>query len=183
MGILIGILLAVILFLILGFVRVFANFEISPEGKNISFQIKSWKNVLGIEWTRKNGITLVKSIVLNKAITVKKQRLTTHSKEMKQTRKKKKKPHNKTYCLVRNMGNRVPRFLKRFFHCMDIDRFDVRGVLGTKNPAVTGTLYGCLSSLNSLQNEKFHVSLSPYFCGNKFEGKITLILHFIMVRF
>ena len=182
-GILIGILLAVILFLIFGFVRVFANFEILPEEKNISIQIKSWKNVLGIEWTQEYGITLVKSIVLNRAITLKQKCLNTHPKGKKQTGRKKKKPQNKTFCLVRNVGNRIPRFLKRFFHCMDIDSIDVRGVLGTKNPAVTGILYGCLRSLSSLQNERFHVSLSPYFCGTTFEGKITLILHFIMVQF
>jgi len=47
---------------------------------------------------------------------------------------------------------------------------------------LTGQLYGFVRLLKPFQNKRCELSLTPYFLGNKFEGKVTLILRIIMVQ-
>ena len=172
------------LFLILGPNRVFACFEVLHDSKSISIQIRSWKNLLGLEWVQTGKFILLKSILLNKSITLRRREIKSKGIKKSQPKVEKKKglSNKRISCLIKNTSIRVPKIVKRFLRCIGIDRLVVHGVLGTTNPALTGQLYGFVRLLKPFQNKRCELSLTPYFLGNKFEGKVTLILRIIMVQ-
>lgn len=172
------------LFLILGPNRVFACFEVLQDSKSISIQIRSWKNLLGFEWIQTGKCILLKSILLNKSITLRRREIKGKGIKESQTKglKKKELSHRRIYCLIKKVSIRIPRLFKRFSGCIGIDKLAVHGVLGTTNPALTGQLHGLVQLLTPCQNKRCELLLTPYFLGNKFEGKVTLILRIIMVQ-
>ena len=166
------------LFLILGPNRVFACFEVLHDSKSISIQIRSWKNLLGLEWVQTGKIILLKSTLLNKSITLRRREMKSKGikKSQPKVEKRKRLSNKRIYCLIKNSSIRVQRIVKRLLRCIGIDKLVVQGELGTTNPALTGQLFGFVQLLKSFQNKRCELSLIPSFLGNKFEGKLLIVL-------
>jgi len=94
----------------------------------------------------------------------------------------KKQKAKRVWCVVGYVFRRFPVLWKRFLQNFDVERLDVQGNFGMGDPALTGTVYGFIQSLQLFRGKLFRASLVPNFFEAKFEGEVTLVFRFILLR-
>jgi len=175
--------LIILLFLLFGLYDVRISLEVFRKGISTSVRISSWKNVYGIEWTRKEGESCLRGILMNQSVYWRKK--TSKSEEEKDVRKKvaqkgRKDREKRLGCIGRRLFFRFPGFLKGILKCFHVKKMNIQGDFGMGDPACTGMVYGFIQTSRSLQNKNFTVLMNPDFSRKFFEGELNLVLQCIL---
>lgn len=175
--------LMILLFLLFGLYNVRISLEVFRKGISTSVRISSWKNVYGIEWTRKEGESYLSGLLMNQSVYWRKRTL--KSEEEKAVRRevaqKRRKDRVKQLCCIgRRLFFRVPGFLKGILKCFHVKKMNIQGDFGMGDPALTGMVYGFIQTSRSFQNKNFTVLMNPDFSRMFFEGEMNLVLQCIL---
>lgn len=173
------------LLIVLGPYRICFQLTVISGEVSISLYIAAWKNLYCFGGERKkgeiyiNGIFLKRSILYKKIVEGEENKIGINRKVKMSSRVKKKKR-------FRRFGVRIvpfaPVILKRILHNFKIEKLKIHTDFGAVDPALTGKVYGIVQSLQFLSGSVFRIEVKPNFLERVFEGKIMIVLSFILMR-
>lgn len=181
--ILCGFFLIILLSLLFGLYNVRISLEVFRKGISTSIRISSWKNVYGIEWTRREGESYIRGLLMNQSVyrRIKKSKPREEKDVRNKVEKRRRKDIEKHFgCIVRRLFFRVPGLLRGILKCFHVKKMNIQGDFGMGNPALTGIVFGFIQTSRSFQNKNLTVLMNPDFSRMFFEWEMNLVLQCIL---
>ncbi|MBN2030937.1 DUF2953 domain-containing protein [bacterium] len=134
---------------------------------------------MGIAWRKEDDVQYIRfeilKIAFQKKLGSRQAKQNKKLDEQSVPRKKDKMKKRRLYCIIANAVIHSPKWFLRFVGILHLKNFEIRGHLGVGDPACTGLVYGLLQSLYPFNWRCVHLSVTPYFCGRKYNGSIKLV--------
>jgi hypothetical protein len=173
----------VIVWTVLGWYRVHLQLSCLSGQLSYKMSICPWVRFLNFEFYKEKaghffGIRLARKKIFTKQVRL-------HSKD--RTREETERPPIRSLKMKRSFHCYLKRFRHRFYpavraviRSIQFRRLDLKGRMGFKTPAATGTVFGCVQSFQYLFSEKVSIDLEPDFSRQRSEYSLNLQLQCVL---
>jgi len=151
----------------------------------MSIRITAWKEIFGFECMRKKGTYSTRVILFKKWFTWKckpsKKINRGRVKERHLLKREKGKKWKSYRCVTGCASRRIPGLLKWIFSVIKFKSVYIGANGCTRDPAVTGLMFGFVQALESFNGEVVQTSFIPDFSKREIEGSVSIILNIILL--